>query len=254
MGKGVSGRRLIFTIISGNFHKFLGTLTHPQMAAYAKRVGAEFKVIEVPAEQSSACCWEKYRIVHLLREYERVLYLDTDVFVKDGAEDIFEAVPADRFGAFNEIPNMTEFINMIYAAFLREIGVNGGKEKKYLAAPYFNAGVMLASRGQEKAFLYPGHPAAFEHDWDYYGDQSTMNFNVARFGVPWFDITPRFNLMMGNESVKLNPAVPLLDCSFFHFAGAFKQSDLGQRSTYALAEARIADLRKKLSLDKRRGA
>ena len=145
MGSGVSGKRLIFTIVSGEFHKFLGKLTHPQMEAYAKRVGADFRVLEVPTERASACCWEKYQIVKFLREYERVLYLDTDVFVKDGAEDIFSAVPSDRFGAFNEIPNMTEFINMIYAAFLREIGVNGGEEKKYLAAPYFNAGVMLAS-------------------------------------------------------------------------------------------------------------
>ena len=80
-----------------------------------------------------------------------------------------------------------------------------------------------------------------------------MNFNVTRFGVPWFDTTAKFNLMMGNESVKLNDSVPLRECSFFHFAGAFKQSDLGQRITYALAEARIADLKKKLSLDKRRG-
>ena len=242
----MSERRLIFTIISGEFHRFLGKLTHPQMAAYAKRVGAEFRVVEVPAERASACCWEKYQIVKLLREFDRVLYLDTDVFVKDGAEDIFAVVPKDRFGAFNEIPNMTEFLNMIYEAFLREIGVNGKAAGPYLKAPYFNAGVMLASRGQESAFLYPGHPAAFEHDWDYYGDQSTMNFNVERFKVPWFDITAKFNLMMGNESVKLNDSVPLRECSFFHFAGAFKQSIIGDRGTYALAEARIADLKARL--------
>ena len=140
MGAGVSGKRLIFTIISGDFHRFLGTLTHPQMAAYAKRVGADFRVAEVPASRASACCWEKYQIVRLLREYERVLYVDTDVFIRDGAEDIFAAVPADRFGAFNEIPNMTEFLNMIYQAFLREIGVSGKAAEPFLRAPYFNAG------------------------------------------------------------------------------------------------------------------
>jgi hypothetical protein len=246
VGAGVSGSRLIFTIVSGEFHRFLGTLTHPQMEAYAKRVGADFRVVEVPAERSGACCWEKYQIVRLLRDYERVLYVDTDVFIKDGAEDIFAAVPADRFGAFNEIPNMTAFLNMIYQAFLREIGVHGKDAEPFLRAPYFNAGVMLASRGHEKAFLYPGHPAAYEHDWDYYGDQSTMNFNVERFKVPWFDITAKFNLMMGNESVKLNDSVPLRECSFFHFAGAFKQSIIGDKGTRALAEARIADLKARL--------
>jgi lipopolysaccharide biosynthesis glycosyltransferase len=242
----VSERRLIFTIIAGDFHKFLGTLTHPQMQAYADRVGADFKVMVVPKERASACCWEKYQIVRLLRDYDRVLYLDTDVFIKDGAEDIFAAVPADRFGAFNEIPHMTEFLNMIYSGYLRETGVSDKDAERYLKAPYFNAGVMLASRGHEKAFVYPGHPAAYEHDWDYYGDQSAMNFNVTRFGVPWFDITPRFNLMMGNESAQLNESVPLKQCSFFHFAGAFKQTSLGDRSTYALAEARIADLKGRL--------
>jgi lipopolysaccharide biosynthesis glycosyltransferase len=236
-------KRLIFTIVSGAFHKFLGTITHPQMMAYAKRMGADFRVIEVPDSMSSQCCWEKYQIVRFLRDYDRVLYLDTDVFVKDGAEDIFAVVPADKFGAYNELPNKRDFVNMIYASFLHEIGVNGGSEKRYLAAPYFNAGVMLASRGHENAFMYPGHPAAYEHDWDYYGDQSAMNFNVERFSVPSMDITSRFNIMIGNESVEMDPSVPMRECSFFHFAGAFKQQFLEDSGMKGMAKARIENLK-----------
>jgi lipopolysaccharide biosynthesis glycosyltransferase len=239
-------KRLIFTIVAGDFHRFLAKLTHPQMQKYAEQVKADFKVVEIPDDKSSSCCWEKYRIIKFLREYERVLYLDTDVFIKDGAEDIFEYVPRETFGAFNEIPHMKEFVNMIYEAFLREIGVVGEEAARYLDAPYFNAGVMLASRGHENAFLYPGHPAAYEHDWDYYGDQATANYNVSRFKVPYFDITARFNLMMGNESAQMNKSVPMKDCSFFHFAGAFKQQELKNGGTYAMAETRIADLKAKL--------
>ena len=239
-------RRLIFTIIAGDFHKYLGTKTHPQMAAYAKRVGADFKVLEIPAERASACCWEKYQIVRFLRDYDRVLYLDTDVYIKDGADDIFEFCPADKFGGFNEIPHQQKFVNMIYEAFLREIDQSPKEITRYLAEPYFNAGVMLASRGHEPVFQLPGHPSAFDHDWDYYGDQATANFNRAKFGVPFFDLTAKFNLMMGNESAQLDTSIPLPECSFFHFAGAFKQADLGKQSVYALAEARIVDLKGRL--------
>jgi lipopolysaccharide biosynthesis glycosyltransferase len=252
VGEGMSEKRLIFTIVAGEFHEYLGTLTHPQMEDYAMRVGADFKVVSVPVDRASSCCWEKYQIVKFLREYDRVLYLDTDVFIKDGAEDIFAVVPSDKFGAYNEIPNTKDFVNMIYSAFLHEIGVNSGSEKKYLLAPYFNAGVMLASRGHESAFLLPGHPSAFEHDWDYYGDQSIINFNVTKFGVPWFDISARFNLMMGNESVQMDESVPLRECSFFHFAGAFKQSLIKDKGMRSMAEKRILDLKAKIGGEHRK--
>src|SRR4051812_43863883 len=76
-------------------------LAQPLMAAYARRIGAEFVVIEElsagRSPQASKC-----ELAGLLARFKRVIYLDCDLLVHPDCPDLTSLVPEAMLGALVE--------------------------------------------------------------------------------------------------------------------------------------------------------
>lgn len=96
-------KRLVISVAAGPDYKRLLDVTAPAMQAYASRVGADF--IPVFDDQATPYMMAaKYRMLDHAKEYDRTLFLDSDVVVSPEAPNIFDVVPSDRLGVFDEYP------------------------------------------------------------------------------------------------------------------------------------------------------
>jgi hypothetical protein len=73
----------------------------PSKRRYAKNIGADFINITDRKYHISVAA-EKYQIGEMLGEYERVFYLDADLTIDPSAPNIFDVVPVDHFGCYDE--------------------------------------------------------------------------------------------------------------------------------------------------------
>lgn len=93
---------LVLTIAVGPEHQRIAAVTHPSLRAYARRIGAEF--LSIDDSTTTTPHWEKCQLARLLETYDRILYLDTDLIVRDDCPNLFDVVPPAQLGAFNEAP------------------------------------------------------------------------------------------------------------------------------------------------------
>lgn len=167
----------VVTVAIGAEFREIAALTHPFMAGYASRIGADFVSLHRQAENPYL---EKLRLGDYLGLYERVLFLDTDVIVRPDCPDLFQLVPADCFGAWlasNHSPQFDREIEQLQ----QQLG-NIGWQKTY-----FNSGVMVASRQHREAFA----PVTASYHEPF--DQGLLNYRVQKLGYRIFDIGHRFN-------------------------------------------------------------
>ena len=95
---------LVLTISIGDIYTQMSQLTHPSIEQYAKRIGADYLCVDKKQISETSPHWEKFQIDLLLDKYDRILYLDTDLIVRDDCDNLFEIVPEDCLGVFNEAP------------------------------------------------------------------------------------------------------------------------------------------------------
>jgi glycosyltransferase involved in cell wall biosynthesis len=241
----VHSNKVVVTIVSGNFHKYLSTLTHKSLKDYAWRCQADFKVLLHPDEDHSACCWKKFEIAKLFDRYDRVMYIDTDVYVVDSAVDLFKAVPEDCIGAFNEVEQSRGWIEKAYIRYLNALKLN--HDEYYDPKTYINAGIFLVSKRHISMFNLPTDPEAFKHDWDFCGEQCYLNINIKKNQYQVYDIGVPYNAFVQFLGENKIHNVSLMDCKMFHFAGMFKQEDLDKWETYSRAKDEVEKLLKKVS-------
>ena len=87
-------KKALVTIASGEYFLRMAALTHPTLRAYAERIGADF----IHWSDTSGHAIPEYKkldVAGLLDIYDRVLYVDTDVIIRDDAPDVFDIVPTD---------------------------------------------------------------------------------------------------------------------------------------------------------------
>ena len=82
--------RLLITVGVGGAREIL-KLSSPSMRAYAARIGADFLALTNCTQDWPLA--EKFRIGHYARRYERILFVDADVFIRSDAPDVFATVP-----------------------------------------------------------------------------------------------------------------------------------------------------------------
>lgn len=175
-------KNLVLTIAVGESYQQMAKYTHPTIKAYAERIGADF--LSIDESMSSTPHWEKFRIFYLLNRYERILYLDTDLIVRDDCPNLFNVVPKDKLGMFNEAP-FTDG---------RLISMRTACEQYDTALPkwngkYYNTGVMVISRCHKYLFKKPGKEA-----FNFY-EQGYLNLQIAKSETPMFDLPYPFNRM-----------------------------------------------------------
>jgi hypothetical protein len=89
------GKRAVVSMAIGDGFSEMAALSIPGQVAYARRLGAEHIVLREPLLGAHSPFYEIFQIHRLFQDYERILYLDIDVLVREDCPDMFAQVPAE---------------------------------------------------------------------------------------------------------------------------------------------------------------
>lgn len=136
-------KKLVLVTSSESFSK-ISEVTHPSIKSYAEKIGADFCVID-KSEIKNPKDW-KFHISDKLEEYDRVLYVDSDLIIRPDAPDIFDIVPEGEIGLLYEsrfLPK-TQELNQI-------LDVLKFPQEKRLGK-FYGTGVIVASKVHSHIF------------------------------------------------------------------------------------------------------
>jgi len=176
-------KNAIFTICVGKDYQKMSEATHLNIRAYADRIGADFIVIS--ESKCSSPHWEKLlAITELLKKYDRLIYFDTDLIIRKDCPNLFDEVPKDKIGLFNEAPFTYRSRElMIDACKVYDIKLPNWDGR------YFNTGVMVLSRQHRWMFQKP------EIEYCSFYEQTYLNVKFAKEIPEIFDLPYKFNRM-----------------------------------------------------------
>lgn len=163
----------VVTVTIGDEYKEIAGLTHPTIKAYADKLECDFIVIDKGGDSSGH--WAKFQLHRLLGEYDRIIYVDTDVIIRNDTPDLFKIVPDEKLGIFEE------GIYMPRAEYMRA-GMNIYNMHFDWKGVYYNTGVMVLSRKHRYMFREPSDkvkkPEAFYTKgmmYTFLGEQTYLN-------------------------------------------------------------------------------
>jgi lipopolysaccharide biosynthesis glycosyltransferase len=199
---------------------------------YCKKYNIEHFLSQEVKINGPHIMFEKYQLFNLLNAgYDRVLYLDADVLITPNAENIFEKYfKMDKFYAYdeNDKPEWMDRDNYIYENISNiEWPINQKGKKQY-----FNAGIMLFSKE-----VFSKYPYAFNlndiPNWPnlwYFGEQTIVNYWIAKNKIPFESIDYSFNRMdLGEYDLKNDR----YNANFIHYAGPCKYGNGNKNETIA---------------------
>lgn len=213
----------IYTISFGSGDKSVDLITHDYMRRYADRIGADFCVVRdasSPEDKHSqlklmlSCKWE---IKELLKKYDRVLYLDSDILVLPTAKNVFEVVPEDCLSAFEEGHRYPNNLNCYYryiTEYNKVLVKNNLPKVRDVIGKYYNAGVFVASKGMD-IFDDPEECVEVHPNWL---DQNHFNMLINQYcptKVKFFELPIEFNRMTVWADATLSK---ILNSSFIHYS------------------------------------
>lgn len=165
-------KKAIITICFGQKFKELSKITHPSLKYYAKKINADFIVLDENNQYYSDKTfpqWEKFAIYNLLNTYDRIIYLDTDIIIREDCPDLFEVVPYKQIGAFNEAKFVPREYYLIDTARAYNIDIS----KINWNGKYYNTGVLIVSKCHKYIFKKP------EIEYNCFYEQSYLNLIIA---------------------------------------------------------------------------
>lgn len=178
----------VITINIGTALQKMAEMTVPTMRAYAERIGADFIVINKIPEHYEfleySAYWAKFVLRDYLETYSRIIYIDLDATVTHNCPNLFELVPEAAFGALIEDDygvDQTEEIAVIQAK-CGDINWKKG---------YFNVGVMVFGQAHKAVFTLDKEMMSGTK----YPEQTAMNYNLHKAGIPLFKLSHKFNHM-----------------------------------------------------------
>ena len=187
--------------------------THEPMKKYADRIGADFIVIDQPkvnyskTKNVNPILFEKYQIYDILEEYDRVLYLDTDILVTPDAPNIFEIVPYDRIAGVYEDFGMDaddrrERIKNVQAN-LGDLNWKTG---------FMNSGVFVVSKIHRDLFNLIWKHGCIDVKYE----QTNTNWYIHKAGYEILELDYRFNYM---GIMRVFHGTESRNAYFIHYAG-----------------------------------
>ena len=210
----------VVTIAIGKKFEDQAKLTHPTLKAYADKIGAEFVVIDKSFAPGTPH-WEKFQLYNLLVTYNRIIYLDTDIIVREDCPNLFELVPENKLGIFNEGRFENRFASLQEA--YREYDVPFPEKWD---GTYYNTGVMVLSRRHRVLFKMPARIVSlgmFEQGYINMKIQELDNNKEKEERV--FELDYKFNRMTLLDSYC---GVHRCDSYMVHYAGAPPQVDISR--------------------------
>ncbi len=185
----------IVTLAIGEFYHNMAEYTHPLMKAYANKVNAEFVSIEEPnisKKTELPLKYEKFQIYDLLEDYDRLIFVDTDIIVNPEAPDLFLLCPYDKFSAVSE--------EAFSGAKLEKKITQQILGKVKWSIPYINTGVMVIPKRYRYIFDYNKSElkswaiGSFRREYPLIlNDQPYISYSLNKYNVDFFELDYRFN-------------------------------------------------------------
>lgn len=168
---------LVLTISIGDKHQQISELTVPSIKKYAEKINADFLNIEVSKLTSTD--WEKTQIYDLFHQYKRIIFFDVDLIIRDDCPNLFDIVPENELGAYNEGKHMFKSDDIKITSNLYD------EKFGEITSKYYNTGVLVLSRKHKQLFKTP----------KYFKTSFTSYFNLLlqKEKVKMFDLDLRFN-------------------------------------------------------------
>lgn len=205
---------LVLTVAIGANYESIAELTTPTMKAYANRIGAEFKCIRQQRIAQSYPYWEKFAINELLSCYDRIIYLDVDTIVRRDCPNMFDMVPENEIGMYNEGLLTTDTEKAEQLRVMQFVHKDYGRAfPETWDGRFFNTGVMVVSRADGELFKKPHHEM-FANYWD----EAYLNLILLERDAvsKVFDIGYKFNRM---PYVDTKVKEPRTSSYIIHYAG-----------------------------------
>ena len=196
---------LVLTISIGDYYNEVAKLTTPSIQAYAKKIGADYLNINEFNPHYITQKWNKFHIHEMLNKYKRIIYLDIDILVREDTPNLFEIVPENKLGMFNEGRYTARF------EFLEQASEYYGEPLRTWNGKFYNSGVMVISRIHKNIFKLPKGQDFVETDQPY------INLRILNDKVEMFDLDYKFNRM---DILDRFCGISRLDSYIVHYAGA----------------------------------
>ena len=246
----------LVTLVIGKRHENIYKITNKSLSNYAKKIKADFilydgekyKITKADGQKeilystfskkinfknnilgnsqiSKEQLWQLYIIkkidvVELLKKYERIVFVDCDIIIRNDAPNIFEEVPSQMVGMYNESESFNNYRGKPIEEWCEIFNLN---KSEFLHSSwdgsYYNSGVIVFSRGHKKLFNRP----KFLENKRFF-EQNHLNKNIMNFKIPMYQLSHSFNRMFF-----IDPLVPdsRHDSFFIHYAGSWDNLEEG---------------------------
>lgn len=193
--------------------------THAIFAAYARRYGLEFIVLEkalfrirpnLLIKRRVQYHVEKFQLHEHLGRFQRVLFLDSDIILHPDCPDLFSVVPEGRLGCARddlgpEAWKRREELERMAA----RLGPLPGNDRRY-----FNTGVMVLDAAHRELFRMD-RKAFVRGRWP---EQTLLNYRALKAGIPLHPLKPDYNFMPEGDNGWEDP-VRRMKAMVVHYAG-----------------------------------
>lgn len=177
---------LVVTICIGKESEEIGKLTHLCIKKYAEKIDADFLVIDKQEVSQTTPHWEKFQFFNLLNKYDQIIYFDTDILIRDDCPNLFDVVPENLLGMFEEsqFTDHSRYEAMFQTC--KEYNVVLPEWK----GEYYNSGVIVMSRKHKFLWKKP------EYENCYFYEQSYLNMQIQMQKIDMFKLDYKFNHMV----------------------------------------------------------
>jgi len=201
-------KNLVLTMSMKEFPSTVGIIANKYIKLYAESIDSDFAIMEDKDSIYDVVCYNKFQISELLNEYERVLFIDNDIFVKKNSPDIFKIVPPDKFGIVEEFhqfrknPHYLRMKNRYLASWWLRHNINEKSNVKFVGNKYYNSGTMVVSR---ETNVFKHKPIILESQCIH--ENHLLNKRIAEYNIPTFHLPDSFNYMITRRMPKRLSAV-----------------------------------------------
>ena len=212
-------KKAIFTLAIGDNPMYKAALN--SFRDYAKKVGADLIVseqlhykikIKDPKYSASPAWPEKLYTAEILKDYDRVLYLDADILVTPNAKDIFEEYSdLDTVYMFNEGKHLDRSLPV--EQITAELGQIENWTKLDNQYTYYNFGMFLISKQCPLFDIASLDEMQKVCNTVKFYDQTYINYIIQKHNIKNVCVDPEFNRMdfLGLQDYK--------NADFIHYAG-----------------------------------
>lgn len=201
-------KKVIFTLNVNGYSPEITSITFPLFRFYAKKIGAEFKIIESRKYPDWPVVYEKLQIHELGRDYDWIIFFDADTLVHPECIDFTAFIPEDTCAH-----NGQDFANLRFAYdehFIKD-GRNIGTCGWCTIAPRSCLDIWKPTELPKGEVLRRCRPIVGEYisglvDEGHLSDDYVMSHNIAEFGIKHTTL------------IELLPKIGLPDANFFWHA------------------------------------